>query len=352
VLTREGIVTLIIAVAVFLLATNLASGLLFALDAILVALLVVGAVTAYGPTRRITLSRRAPAHAVEGVAVSIETTVVADRAARFITIEEGWRGTRARAMIAHLAAGTPVTITVAVVPRRRGHYTFAPAQIISRGPVGLVAVRRNIPSFERIVVWPQTQPVAREILATLLPANGGGGGAERTPAAEDLYGLRDYQRGDRLARVHWRSSLRRGVLVVRDYERPRALALTIIVDLDRRQSAHRLDAAVRAAASILHAAVAMGADVVMAGWNGRYVERHGFETTMAWLAGLEPSGPPLAAVLDALPAGASRERRLIIISSAGTPPPLPEGTTAILPAEDAPGRGCFVYSADGTVHRW
>ncbi|MGQ0550264.1 MAG: DUF58 domain-containing protein [Armatimonadota bacterium] len=350
-LTREGTATLLLAIAVFLLATNLMSGLLFALDAVLVSLFIVGTASAYGPVRRMRATRRVQPRAIEGDAVVVDTTLASRRGARFVTVEEGWRGTRARAIVPHVKPGVPVTAAVTLVPKRRGQYALEATEIASRGTVGLFAARRRLPGRDHLTVWPRPQPVHPGVLAGLLstsevPVAVG----DRTRAAEDFYGVRDYQRGDAPSRIHWRLSMRRGALVVREYERPRAERFAIVVDLDRRQSRERLDAAVRAAASILQAALDRGADVVTAAWNGEYIEHHGFESTMGWLAGVEPSGPPLVDVLRVLPA--LLDRRLIVFASSTALPPLPPNATAVVPADDNPGRGVLMYASDGTVQVW
>ena len=349
-LTPEGTITLLLAIATFLLATNLSSGLLFALNAVIAAIFAVGVATAYGPVRRMRVTRRVPPRGTEGEAFVVDTTLVCRRAGRFLTIEEGWRGARTRAIVPHVSPGVPVTTGLTLVPKRRGHYVLEPTEIVSRGTVRLFAARRSVGSSDRIVVWPRTQPVAPGILTGFLSAAEAPVAGERTRAADDFYGVRDYQHGDAPSRVHWRLSLRRRALVVREYERPRAERLAIILDLDRRQSRERLDAAVRAAASILRAAVDRGADVVTAAWNGDYVEHHAFEPTMGWLAGVEPSGPPLAEVLRALPPG--QDRHLIVVASSTAVPPLPAHATAILPADENPGRGALVYAPDGLVAAW
>ncbi|MGH2405565.1 MAG: DUF58 domain-containing protein [bacterium] len=349
-LTREGTVTLLLAIAIFMLATNLMSGLLFALDAVLVSVFAVGTATAYSPMRRMKVTRRVPARATEGEAVAIDTTLISRRPGRFVTIEEGWKGGRARVIVPHLTPGAPVTVTLALLPRRRGHYRLEPTEITSRGTVSLFTARRRVAARERITVWPRTHLVSPGVLAGLLTTSEAPGAAGRTRAAEDLYGVRDYQRGDALSRIHWRLTARRGALVVREYERPLTERLAIIVDLDRRQSLERLDAAVRAVASIMQAAIARGADVVLAGWNGEYVEHHRFESAMAWLAGVEPSGPPLAEVLRSLPG--KLDRRLIVIASSSALPPLPGSAIAVLPAEESPRHGALAYAPDGTLQAW
>ena len=348
--TREGVVTLIVTISVFLLATNLMSGLLFVLNAVLVSLLLAGAVTAYLPLRRIRVTRRAPDRGVEGSPVAVEITVTSPRGGRFLTIEDGWAGARVRAFVPHLAAGLPAEVTVHPVAPRRGVHAFRPVEVTSRGLVGLVLARRQFEIGHRIVVWPQVRPVAKLALAHLAPAFEGRAADIRTRQPDDLYGVRDYRPGDSLAHIHWRSSARRGGLVVREFERTAGATVAIIVDLDQRQEPGRLDEAARAAASLLRAALEHQADAVMAGWDQTLAQRQGWEAAMDWLAGVTPSGPPVAEVLASV-----RDvlgRHLIVVAASARTPADEAGVTVVVPAGEASPRQALVYEPDGTVHAW
>jgi uncharacterized protein (DUF58 family) len=49
----------------------------------------------------------------------------------------------------------------------------------------------------------------------------------------DFYGMRDWRPGDSRRWIHWRTSARRGSLMVRQFEQPRSENLTLLVDLWR-----------------------------------------------------------------------------------------------------------------------
>lgn len=349
--TREGTAVLVLAAAIFLLATNLMSGLLFVLDALLVSLLLVGVGASLLPLRGLSVARHAPGRGVEGTPVPIEVTVAAARGGRFLIVEDGWTGGRARALLPQVSAGRPATVALEVTPARRGRYVLGPVEITSKGLLGLFTARRRFTAPHVLTVWPRPRPVTPRVLAHLAPALEAQA-ARRTRQAEDFYGVRDYQRGDSVSRIHWRSSARRGALVVREFERPVADAATIVLDLDRRQAPERLDAAVRAAASVLQAARERRAEVVLVGWEETLVEHRQWEAAMDWLAGVVPSGPPLAEVLAAL--GGSG-RQVVAIASAAVSGIGPD-VLCIVPADDAAGQrgatGGLVYTSDGTVEAW
>ncbi len=349
--TREGTAVAVLAAAIFLLATNLMSGLMFVLDALLISLLCVGITTSLLPLRGLRAARQAPARAAEGADAPIEIALTAARGGRFLSVEDGWPGARARGLMPHLLPGVPAAVTVTPRAVRRGHYRLGPTEIASRGMLGLFVARRRIAGSDRIIIWPRMRPVPSQVLSYLAPALDGQQ-AGRTREPEDFYGVRDYQAGDSLTRVHWRSSIRRGALVVREFERPRTPGATLVIDLDRRQSPVRLDGAVRAAASVLRVARDRGSEMVLAGWDEGPVEHRQWEAAMDWLAGVVPCGPPLPEVLPVLAASGGH---MIVVSSTPTAPAV-MGMTPILPAEDlvsAPGAYTgLVYTDDGTVQAW
>jgi uncharacterized protein (DUF58 family) len=51
------------------------------------------------------------------------------------------------------------------------------------------------------------------------------------PTDGEFYGLRDWQPGDSRRLIHWRTSARRGGLMVRQFEQPRSENLTLLLEL-------------------------------------------------------------------------------------------------------------------------
>jgi uncharacterized protein (DUF58 family) len=351
--TREGLTVVALAGAVFLLATNLMSGLLFVLQALLLGLFVVGAAMALAPLPAMRVRRHIPARGLEDAPVSISIELTTSRSGRLLVVEDGAAAFRARTLLPLVPAGRPVTAVVRPVPRRRGHYNLGPVEVSSRGAVGLLTARRRFPVDGRIVVWPRAAVLPDAVRVRLVGGADGRPAGVRTRHSEDFYGVRDYQPGDLPNRIHWRSSARRGALVVREYERATRPAPAIVVDLDRGQSLARLDAAVRATASLLRALGDRWPNITTIAWAPLPTEQHGWVATMDWLAGVEPCGPPVWEVL-AGPGPHAGRPLIVVASSLGRPDraPMPRETVVVFPADDAPPRWPLVYAADGQVHAW
>ena len=136
-------------------------------------------------------------------------------------------------------AGAELTAATGLVPRSgwRERKVVGP---VRRGPLdamswvleasdllGLYRRRRRSPDAEVALALPRlTSLVARRQVHELeasLPAPRAGSGTE-------LFGIREYRPGDPLRRIHWRSSAKRGELIVREYEPPGVQTLGIFCD--------------------------------------------------------------------------------------------------------------------------
>ncbi|MDR7483232.1 MAG: DUF58 domain-containing protein [Armatimonadota bacterium] len=333
--TREGTVLLTVAAAIFLLATNVMSGLLFVLDAVVLATVVAGTASALTATRRVRARRQVGARGVEGTPLPITLTLEVRRPARLLAVEDGWPGARAAAFVPGVRPDRPEVVTLAPVPARRGRHRLGPLEICSRGSLGVFAARRQLGETTEVLVWPALRPVAPAAVERLAPVLETAATARRTRHAEDLYGVRDYRAGDNLAHVHWRSSARRGALVVREFERPEAPGVAVVLDLDRRLPPEALDPAVRAAASLYRLALDRGLDAVLMAWAEGPVVLRPWEDAMDWLASVRPSGPPLPEALARL--RVVTDRHLLVVALTDGTAGWPDGSTPVLPA--GPGRG-------------
>ncbi len=142
---------------------------------------------------------------------------------------------------------------VRVVARfaRRGERELPASVLVVRDPLGLATRTVSAREAARVLVLPRTFPVR---------AAGGGAGVGRAAGAQALQagavrtefdGLRPYREGTPAARIHW-PALARGAGLLERHLRPDADARPLVI-LDARAPASEeaLDAAVRAAASLV-----------------------------------------------------------------------------------------------------
>ncbi|MFB4319808.1 DUF58 domain-containing protein [Actinomadura sp. 21ATH] len=145
---------------------------------------------------------------------------------------------------------------------RRGALEVGPLSLVRTDPLGLArAVRPAQDETVRLLVHPRHHELA------LLPAAGAGGrdtSAAATRATEGAFaGLREHAPGDDVRQIHWRTSARRGRLMVREHADSARPGVTVLVD-DRLGPAE-LDDLAEAAASIVLSGPDLPVDLRLAG---------------------------------------------------------------------------------------
>jgi uncharacterized protein (DUF58 family) len=137
----------------------------------------------------------------------------------------------------------------------RGRFTIGPLTIRLADPFGMCELARSFDTSDELIVVPVVEPLPRVALGGEWTGSNDSHPSSIPAAGEDDIATREYRHGDALHRVHWRSTARRGELMVRREEQPRQSQATVL--LDARAVAHRgegpdssLEWAVSATASI------------------------------------------------------------------------------------------------------
>lgn len=120
--------------------------------------------------------------------------------------------------------------------RVRGRYPIGPLTVRLADPFGMCERHRPVPGTDELIVVPVVEPLPAVPLTDY--SAGSDNRTTTLPAAgEDDMCTREYRHGDPLHRVHWRSTARRGELMVRREEQPRQSRATVLLDV--REGAHR-----------------------------------------------------------------------------------------------------------------
>jgi uncharacterized protein (DUF58 family) len=96
---------------------------------------------------------------------------------------------------------------------------------------------RSFSGTDSLLVLPRTWPLLSVRAGGMWGGRGESAARRAAAAGEDDVSTREYRHGDDLRRVHWRSTARRGELMVRTDEQPRQMRATVI--FDARSVAHR-----------------------------------------------------------------------------------------------------------------
>ncbi|GAA3811404.1 DUF58 domain-containing protein [Cellulomonas soli] len=125
-----------------------------------------------------------------------------------------------------------VTVTYAVQAGRRGRWPLGPLVVTRTDPFGVARTSATLGESAEVEVWPRVVPLPAPSDVLVGEPDRVALGA-RTPSTDDA-SLREYHEGDDLRRVHWRSSARRGSLMVRSDERAGMRPVSVLLDLPAR----------------------------------------------------------------------------------------------------------------------
>jgi uncharacterized protein (DUF58 family) len=115
----------------------------------------------------------------------------------------------------------------------RGKYEFGPVRLSTRYPLGLVRRTLTVDHSSSLVVYPR---IGRLTPGWTRRYGEAAHGSRRVTHQQglvegDYHGLRDFRSGDSRRWIHWRTSARRGELMVRQFEQQRNQDLCLLVDL-------------------------------------------------------------------------------------------------------------------------
>jgi uncharacterized protein (DUF58 family) len=205
----------------------------------------------------------------------------------------------------------------------RGRYPFEQARVELGDPFGLHRAVVELPAPGALLVYPRLVELRRLFSDAGALAHAGQRLLLRRPTGFDLHSVREYEHGDSLRHVHWRSTARRGQLMVKELEDAPRDEIAVLLDADARAVVgESFDVQVRAAGSLLDAYVRRGRRAVLV-VNSAAPETQSVHSPVAdWqralevLAAVEPTARSSAARLLADAAGpATRALELAVVTA-------------------------------------
>ena len=298
--------------------------------------------------RPVELRRSVKAEPVEGedVQVGVQLELETSLAPAGITLVEryahlGERRTPLRREGSHLWARY-------VLPEvRRGRYRIDAAAVVE-DPFGLERIELTLERQPALVVYPRLVQLDRLFSDSGAHAREGRRMLLQRPSGFDVHSVREYVEGDSLRKVHWRSTARRGHLMVKELEDSPRDELAVVLDAHAASTAgESFDVAVRAAGSVLHSYARQGrrAALVLGGAELQVQRVHAegdWRRALELLAAAEPDGDlPAERLLggDRNPAGLALG--LIVVTSR-----LPAGLVERLVQRSAAHRSTAVVYVD------
>jgi len=290
--TRAGWLFLLIILGVGFAALNTGNNLLYLVLSLMLSFLVLSGVMSESALRGIEVRRRLPREVfassensvqlqihntqkrVSSFAVAVEDrlTPAPDGEPRTVQLAKSrdeerehrrWRKKRrkrkedegepaGRCFALRVAPGESETRRYLLSPAHRGPLHFSGFRVSTRFPFGLFLKYREISANEEVLVYPEVADFAGEPRLRETPTSGDTTIAQ--PHEGGLVsGLREFGEGDSFRRIHWRSSLRRGSLMVSETEDDRdaevEVRLHCVKERPDQPEAGRFEQAVSRAAS-------------------------------------------------------------------------------------------------------
>jgi len=130
--------------------------------------------------------------------------------------------------VRRVPAGGTRSLDVALDTSRRGVISFGPVLVRRADPFGLVSSTVRLSAADVLRVRPRARPLGAPPAAPARDPDGRT--ADGAAGGVIFHGLREYVSGEDLRFVHWPSSARTGVLMVREHVEPSEPASTVVLD--------------------------------------------------------------------------------------------------------------------------
>lgn len=157
-------------------------------------------------------------------------------------------------------AGQTVTDRIRLACGACGRYDVTRAELDLYDPLHIFGVKKQIRLSGQIFVIPERVPVhirTDEAVQWQTAENDRYDVKKGGSAADELYGFRTFQAGDKQNAVHWRLSAKRDELIVKEYAAPQAEEIVILLELaaknERKTGGRREERILSAASGIAEA---------------------------------------------------------------------------------------------------
>ena len=198
----------------------------------------------------------------------------------------------------------------------RGRYSFSGSRAVLEDAFGLERREIRLDAPGALLVYPRLVELEGFFSDAGSYARHGRRLLLRRPSGFDLHGVREYEQGESLRRVHWPATAKRGQLMVKDVEDSPRDEVAVVLDADAtavggHPPRSSFDLQVRAAGSLLQAHVRRGRRAALVVNAARREFQRVHSADGDWRAALEL----LAAVLAEEAGSAARALELVVVTA-------------------------------------
>jgi len=220
----------------------------------------------YMALRSISVERRPHDRVMAGEPVVVDITVSNCKrlmSSHMLDVRDEVTGTQRRnrqlmgasiVTIARIPAGERRTGHYSLTFRQRGRYRLGPLRVSSRFPLGIGERAQVFPEYCDILIRPRLIRLRNDWLRQLhAQAESNQRESSRRGVFEDeFHRIREFRDGDSPRSVHWRSTARRGQLMVQELHQNRESSLFVLLDLsnESQSSSDDIELAISMAATL------------------------------------------------------------------------------------------------------
>lgn len=186
-------------------------------------------------------------------------------------------GGRPRFVLDRMPPQRTLEVDYSVRSQTRGRFRVGPLAVRLTDPFGLCELTRAFTASEPLVVTPQVVALPEVRLGGEWAGSGESTARSVATSGEDDTATREYRLGDDLRRIHWRSTARRGELMVRREEQPWQSRAAVL--LDTRGGVHHGDGPLSSLEWAISAAASIGVHLCHTGFTMRLVTDTSDEVT-------------------------------------------------------------------------
>jgi uncharacterized protein (DUF58 family) len=205
----------------------------------------------------------------------------------------------------------------------RGRYSFEQVRAELSDPFGLERAVVALPAPGALLVYPRLARLGQLFSESGTRSRDGRRLLLRRNSGFELHSVREYEQGESLRRVHWRSTARRGQLMVKELEDSPRDEVAVLLDADAKSVVgDSFEVQVRAAGSIVDAYVRRGRRSVLVVNSERREAQQVHSPAADWrralelLAAVEPTGrTSVAGLLAEADSAAARALELVVVTA-------------------------------------
>ena len=298
--TREGWWFLVATLLLGLAAINAGLNLLFLVWGMMLCLVLASGVLSELCLRHLVVTRKTPP-AIHAGAPYLMGIALSNRKRRLpsfsVEVEDlvAGRPLDKRCYFLKLPAGRTQETAYRHQLAQRGRHQLTGFRLSTKFPFGLIQKSRDVSDPQELLIYPALVRVPEALLRGF-PATHGLGHQKWRSRSGDFIGLRDYRPGDDPRDIHWRSTARRGVTMMRESEDDEGLEATLLFDnvATRGLPREAFEASVSMAASVAQVLLHRGYRIGLGARGAEIAPESGptqLTRILRFLAVIEPATP-------------------------------------------------------------